>query len=560
MTRGLLAAWLWLFLPVLPAGAAVSEVPPIPAAVGEAPGAAASSLPSAAAAVAGALPSAAPAPVPTAPLAPALAAPTPLPAASADRPGDLRYSPALPPDAELGPLPTDKPDGLRQLRLSLEARGDRESLRAAEALYYTDPLTGLPNRAFFVEHGERVLSAAEDPTVALLDMDNFGAVNVGLADVRGVTKGRERADRVLAIAGAELGRLADAAGVTVTRLGGEEFAVLGSRERVRAFAAAARGSLTPRRTLRAAGIRDHGRDARAIEAAMTRLGRGDQPIGDFTYGLAPAKGLPATEALKAADAALNAAKEAGRRGSINLAEAGGGSVEWTPPESPAPPPDLPAPAARDTAADFARLEARLTPHERLLLREASFRDPLTLTRTYDYALLQAPEWDREYASGGAVVLSSARNLKQINDILGHEAGDRYLRRLGVILRQTVIRLRRRRKMDVQEPVRVASKEFLLVGRDADAASRLAAEAVARSFDDGRMLTPEEVARLRKEVVGRGLAPEARARLIGTLRVVSERLDGRPGRTDVMGALDRAFIRLEDEKRAEDEGVPPPSMN
>jgi hypothetical protein len=29
---------------------------------------------------------------------------------------------------------------------------------------------------------------------------------------------------------------------------------------------------------------------------------------------------------------------------------------------------------------------------------------------------------------------------------------------------------------------------------------------------------------------------------------------------VMGALDRAFIRLEDEKRAEDEGVPPPSMN
>jgi hypothetical protein len=115
-------------------------------------------------------------------------------------------------------------------------------------------------------------------------------------------------------------------------------------------------------------------------------------------------------------------------------------------------------------------------------------------------------------------------------------------------------------MDVQEPVRVASKEFLLVGRDADAASRLAAEAVARSFDDGRMLTPEEVARLRKEVVGRGLAPEARARLIGTLRVVSERLDGRPGRTDVMGALDRAFIRLEDEKRAEDEGVPPPSMN
>ncbi|MDE2491780.1 MAG: hypothetical protein KGM24_13120, partial [Elusimicrobia bacterium] len=42
--RGLLAAWLALLLPVLPAGAAVTDVPAVPAEVGGAPSEAGASL------------------------------------------------------------------------------------------------------------------------------------------------------------------------------------------------------------------------------------------------------------------------------------------------------------------------------------------------------------------------------------------------------------------------------------------------------------------------------------------------------------------------------------
>jgi GGDEF domain-containing protein len=555
----LLATWLWILAAALPAGAAVRDVPTVDAPVG-APAAPVASIgvaPEMSLSPALA-PSPAPSLAPTPVLSPALAAPAALPAsplaAAADGPS---YDPAIPPDAERGKFPTDKPDGLRDLRASLSARGETRALEMADRLYYTDPLTGLPNRAYYLERGAKAMEGVADPAVALLDMNNFGVVNVGLADAHGVVKGRERADEVLAVAGSALAELAQKKGVVVARLGGEEFVVLGPRGKILEFSGEAQRMMMPGKLLDAAGLVAGGAERRAIDAARARLGRGGQPVGDFTYGVASAVGLDPAAALANADAALNAAKNGGRRGVVSVAKADGTAEDWIAPPAAGTAPALPpARAAQPTAAAVAELEARLSPHEKALFREAAFRDPLTLTRSYDYVNMRAAEWDRAYARGGTVVITSARNLKQINDLLGHEAGDRYLRELGVILRQEIVKARRKSKLDVQEPVRVASKEFLLVGRDAEAVANLAAKAVAKAFEGGRMLASDEVERLRSEVAAKGLAPSGRVGLIGTLRVVSEPIDA-GGHTDSKAALDRAFVKLEAAKRAEDDAAAPP---
>ena len=537
MGRHLFSIWVSIVLTALsPARAAVRDVPVVPAGVVSVPVSAGASV--TAQPLTGGFTLAAPASLP----APAIPA-------AADRPGALRYDPALPPEAAR-PFDAERRDGLESLRRSLEQRGDSESLALAERLHFTDPLTGLPNRAYLVKHGDEVLRGFPDPAVSLLDMNNFGAVNIGLADHLGVTKGRARADAVLAIAGAALGELAREQGVMAVRLGGEEFAVLGPREKVLAFAGAARHALPAERVLEAAGILKGGVERRAIEDAMVRLGRGEQPMGDFTYGVAAAEGRTAAAALEIADGALTGAKDAGGRGGIFLANADGSRSEWVPPAAPAAPRALPVPAPALTAESVARLEARLTPSERTIFREAAFKDPLTLARGYDYVSVRAAEWERLYAGGGgSAALISARNLKQINDLLGHDAGDVYLTRLGSILRSEVARARRAR-LDVQDPVRVASKEFLLVGRDAAVVARRITRAVEKKFD-GAILSKAQVAKLRRETVERGLVPAGREGLIGTLRVLSEPLKGADGRVDVKDALDRAFERLESQKRSED---------
>ncbi len=545
MERRLRYALFGLLLAGLPARGAVRDIPVVPAEIGGVSAASGASGLSAPLSLSSPGLGAAPA------LAPALSAPAALPTAAAAIDGPISYNPAVPAEPALAPQPSEKHNGLQQLNNALTARGDEQSKAMAEKLYYTDPLTGLPNRAYFVEKGAKALEGVQDPTVAMLDMNNFGAVNVGLAEVHGVTKGRSRADEVLAMAGAILGELSKD-GATTVRLGGEEFVVLGSRKDVLKLSAVAQAVMTPERLLRSAGIVPQGEERRAIRVAMERAGRADQPVADFTYGVAELRGRSLGDAVKAADEALNHAKEAGGRGRIELESAEGYST-WTPPPGMAEDPlvhVLPRPARPDTAADLAALESRLHDKEKALFREAAFKDPLTLTRTYDFVDLQAAEWNRRYADGGVVVLSSARNLKQINDILGHEAGDRYLRKLGVILRQSLNKARIQQKLDAQEPVRVASKEFLLVGRDAETVAKLAADAVAQSFNDGRMLTPEEVARLRREAGTRGLVPPDRVKLIGNLRLVTESIS-EGGRADSKGALDRAFVRLEAQKRGED---------
>ncbi|PIR19677.1 MAG: hypothetical protein COV48_00685, partial [Elusimicrobia bacterium CG11_big_fil_rev_8_21_14_0_20_64_6] len=224
------------------------------------------------------------------------------------------------PDGVAERLDSDKPSPLRQMQISLEARGKGAVFKEAEAILYTDGLTGLPNRAFIMERAEALLKGVKEPTVAMLDMNNFGAVNAGLADVHGPVTGKAMGDGMLAYAGPKITEIARRAGVHAARLGGEEIVVFGSINDVIEFAAAMRQAFPPDRILTDAkvgadggGLAPGGAERKAIDAAMVRMER-TGPVGDFTYGLAKTEGRPFDAALKDADAVLNEAKAGGLRG------------------------------------------------------------------------------------------------------------------------------------------------------------------------------------------------------------------------------------------------------
>jgi diguanylate cyclase (GGDEF)-like protein len=95
-----------------------------------------------------------------------------------------------------------------------------EAELAHQALH--DPLTGLPNRALFLEHLERSLHRTKRHPEALfavlfLDLDRFKIVNDSLGHIAG--------DELLTQAAERL-RMSTRQGDTIARLGGDEFAVL----------------------------------------------------------------------------------------------------------------------------------------------------------------------------------------------------------------------------------------------------------------------------------------------------------------------------------------------
>jgi diguanylate cyclase (GGDEF)-like protein len=443
----------------------------------------------------------------------------------------------------------DKRGPLRQMELSLLARGQGALFQKAEEIFYTDGLMGLPNRAFIMEKAQEILAGTAEPTVAMLDMNNFGAVNAGLADVHGPVAGKELGDRMLATAGPRIDAVAKRTGVRVARLGGEEIVAFGSMNDIIEFAREMRAAFPPEKVLVDAGITDGpqgpGPEKLAIDAAMARMGR-TGPVGDFTYGIAPEEGRGFETALKAADGILNQAKAQGLRGEA-VVEAPGSTFKRlrelsTMVKAVA---ETPAAARPSRIAEIRALKEKLTEKEYAVFLEAVFKDPLTLTRTAEWLEMASPQWEKDYDGKGEAALISARNFKAVNDVLGHDAGDRYLKRLGVVMRVEVNRLRKL-GWSVEEPVRVGGKEFLLVGRDAAKAAKAVEKKFAEKLAAGQVLPSDQIERLRAEAPGRGLIPAGRVDRLGTLRVVDEPFAG-----GFKEAFERLILKVESVKAGEE---------
>jgi diguanylate cyclase (GGDEF)-like protein len=186
---------------------------------------------------------------------------------------------------------------LQGLRAQVALALDRAALTAELAARATvDPLTGLANRALFLERlGQAVASSAADGTtcaLVLLDLDDFKTVNDSLGHLRG--------DGVL-VAVAERLRAQLRAGDTAARLGGDEFAVLlervgGVRD---ALAVAERLAAELRKPVAVAG-----REVQARASVGVRLAAGGDP----------------DELLRDADLAMYAAKRTGH-GTVRLFDA-----------------------------------------------------------------------------------------------------------------------------------------------------------------------------------------------------------------------------------------------
>lgn len=158
-------------------------------------------------------------------------------------------------------------------------------------LAYHDPLTGLPNRAFLMERLPAILAASArrgDQTALLfMDLDNFKVINDSL--------GHSVGDQLLRVIAGRLNTAARRQDI-VCRLAGDEFVVVltGIRDSSDAAMAADR---IERLVSEEIGVEDH------------RL------LNTCSIGIAvfPENGPDAETLTRNADAALYAAKEAGRR-------------------------------------------------------------------------------------------------------------------------------------------------------------------------------------------------------------------------------------------------------
>ena len=155
-----------------------------------------------------------------------------------------------------------------------------------------DTLTGLPNRAFFLEQLEAAADARERPrgatfSVLMLDLDRFKNVNDSLGHAAGDALLREVATRLRsALRGTDV----------LARLGGDEFAII------------------------QAGCDDQGRDAVNLATRISKCivepfvlpGHQVEVGTSIGIAMAPEHGSDPQELLKKADLALYRSKSAGR--------------------------------------------------------------------------------------------------------------------------------------------------------------------------------------------------------------------------------------------------------
>lgn len=182
---------------------------------------------------------------------------------------------------------------LRHVRQVKDLEGQAERLRMAnealDRLARRDDLTGLANRKMFLERLEAVLSEAgqtEHLAVVFIDLDGFKRINDTLGHAAG--------DQLLRIIADRLGELT-APSDLLARLGGDEFTII------------VRDATDPLRVLDVA--------QRALEAAAKpSLLAGHEVSVSASLGVAsfPDDGATASELLRNADAAMYAAKRAGR--------------------------------------------------------------------------------------------------------------------------------------------------------------------------------------------------------------------------------------------------------
>jgi len=175
----------------------------------------------------------------------------------------------------------------------VNSRDITERKEAARRLWHQahhDPLTGLPNRALFMDHLDRALSEQESGTVAVffLDLDGFKVVNDSL--------GHENGDRLL-VAAAE--RLSSCLrnGEMLSRFGGDEFTLLQKRM-----------------TEASEAIRTAERLLTALEAPFTSNGQQLVVTASVGMVLSSLDVSTSTDLLRAADVALYRAKAIGKGG------------------------------------------------------------------------------------------------------------------------------------------------------------------------------------------------------------------------------------------------------
>jgi diguanylate cyclase (GGDEF)-like protein len=168
----------------------------------------------------------------------------------------------------------------------------RGEARIAFMAHY-DPLTGLVNRAFFLEKieeaGARLRRRSEPFTVFMLDLDRFKNVNDSLGHAAGDALLKETAIRL---------RSAVRETDVVARLGGDEFAIIQSTEADQAAGA-------------------NGLASRIIRAITEPFDIGASKVCVGTsigIALAPRDGTDAGDLMKKADLALYEAKSEGRDG------------------------------------------------------------------------------------------------------------------------------------------------------------------------------------------------------------------------------------------------------
>lgn len=185
--------------------------------------------------------------------------------------------------------------------IAINLRDITERVEQAQELRWRahhDDLTGLANRAAFLERLDRALAAdrgtdGRRPALLYLDLDGFKAVNDSLGHLAG--------DRVLTTIGARL-RAAVRDDDCAARLGGDEFVVLVERapsfDHVRRLA---------------------DRISRALNEPIARPGHEPLPPVAASIGLALATpGDDAESLLDRADRALYRAKQAGRGRTVAL--------------------------------------------------------------------------------------------------------------------------------------------------------------------------------------------------------------------------------------------------